>query len=114
MLVVGAMFFRRGYQRCTSEAVMRGFLRYSSTFLLASGALLGCSSASTEDEPVASAQQNLATANSFWRLNDCAATSTILADSSGSGISATRASGASCSTRPNGASAVAFDAQGEN
>jgi hypothetical protein len=92
---------------------MFGLNRYTCASLLAF--VVGCSSGveQVEERQVGSAEEALVGASGFWRFNDCSATSTALADASGFGITATRGAGTTCVARPNGASAVAFDAQGE-
>jgi hypothetical protein len=74
--------------------------------------VFGCSSAEP-GEQLGVVKEELVTASGFWRMNDCSAASMALADSSGSGITATRGSATTCSARSNGGSAVLFDAEGE-
>jgi hypothetical protein len=89
---------------------MHDFSKYSCAGMIAF--LFGCGSVEP-GERVGVVESELVAASGFWRMNDCSAATTALADSSGSGITATRGSATTCSARPNGGSAVLFDAAGE-
>jgi len=74
---------------------------------------MGCSGGEEQGPSVGTNEQELVAASGFWRFNDCSTSSTALVDSSGAGLTATRGAGVTCGARPNGASAVTVDAQGE-
>jgi hypothetical protein len=91
--------------------------QYTCRWVLAAS-LVGCAAADGESGDFGGelgvSQQALVAANGFWRFDDCAAGSTSLQDSSGSQLTATRATATSCGDRPDGGKTVTFDAQGEN
>lgn len=89
---------------------MHDFRKHSCAGMIAF--LCGCG-ATEPGERLGVVESELVTASGFWKMNDCSATATALADSSGSGITATRGSATTCSARPDGGSAVLFDAEGE-
>ncbi|WP_437912500.1 LamG domain-containing protein [Sorangium sp. So ce302] len=92
---------------------MRFLDQHISRWMVAGLLLAGCSASDTDAEVIDTATQGLASAISFWRMNDCDPSSTALADSTFSAFHATRSASSACVDRPDGLKAVALDAEGE-